>query len=71
MEDADPDVTGDVFMLLRFSGRLNTRTLPREVVADFAALAALLLPDAEFSDLYWAPARVPMQLAAKPRDTAI
>jgi len=68
VEAADPDVTGDVFILLRFSGRLNTRTLPRDVVAD---LAAILLPDAELSDLDWAPARVPAELAAKPGDTAI
>lgn len=35
---AEIDVTGDVFLVMRFSGRLNTRKLPRDVVADLAAI---------------------------------
>ncbi len=65
---ADTQMTGDVYLVLRFMDRLNVRPLPSDVVAD---LIPILLPDADYEDLDWAPTSTPPELAVRPDDTVV
>lgn len=65
---ADEQLEGDVFLVLRFADRLRARTLPSEVVSD---LVPILLPEADFAELDWAPRSTPRELRVYPGDTTI
>ena len=65
---ADVSMTGDVYLVLRFTDRLRARSLPSDVVAD---LASILLPDADYEDIDWTPTSAPDELSVRPGDTVI
>lgn len=65
---ADTQMTGDVYLVLRFMDRRNARTLPSEVVSE---LVPILLPDAAYEDLDWAPTTTPPELAVRPGDPVV
>ncbi len=65
---SDTDLTGDLYLALRFADRQKLRALPSEVVSH---LIPLLLPDADYVDIDWAPAYVPAELGNRAGDTTI
>ena len=65
---SDTDLTGDLYLALRFADRQKLRALPSEVVSH---LVPLLLPDADYVDIDWAPAYVPVELGNRAGDTTI